>query len=89
MQNLDIEAPSIEEEKVSTSGRISVSERWENFKKSVLPRSWQRDRTGFSRLEDEDGAQEETAFRPTGKCKMTSVSAELELGLYYRPVSIR
>jgi len=63
MQNLDIESPD-PDEKVGTSGRNSTfSERW----KSLLPKRWQRDRRGFSRLEDEDGSPEQAAFRPSGK----------------------
>jgi len=67
MRNLDIEARGPEEDKVGTSGRTTFGERWQNFKQSILPKSWQRDRSGFSRLEDEDGSPEETASRPSGK----------------------
>jgi hypothetical protein len=62
MQNLDVEAPAQpDDEKVGISGRGS-------FWRSVLPKSWQRDRSGFSRLDDqdEDGSPGLTASRPSG-----------------------
>lgn len=69
MQRLDVEVG--ENGRDDTATPSSLLEKFVRCGQSLLPRNWQRDRGGFTRLEQDDTQGADGPSRPTGLCSLS------------------